>query len=90
MVMATDLRSHQHRAVSLRPLAGPLVLLNNGSQQGVNVVFTVFVFAWAGIIVWLQLRDQRAGREGAAPLAAPMPLTGRNPRAPEPTVTAEP
>jgi membrane protease YdiL (CAAX protease family) len=60
------------------------------AQQGVNVVFTVFVFAWAGIIVWLQLRDQRAGREGAAPLAAPMPLTGRNPRAPEPTATAEP
>jgi uncharacterized protein len=60
------------------------------AQQGVNVVFTVFVFVWAGIIVWLQLRDQRAGRDGASPLAAPMPRTGGNPRAREPTATAEP
>jgi hypothetical protein len=43
------------------------------AQQGVNLVFTTFVFAWAGIIVWLQLRDQRAGRDRAAPLAAPIP-----------------
>jgi membrane protease YdiL (CAAX protease family) len=60
------------------------------AQQGANVVFTVFVFAWAGIIVWLQLRDQRAGRDGAAPLAAPIPLTDRNPQPPEQTATAEP
>jgi len=31
MVMTTDLRSHQHRAVSLRPLAGA-PMLNNGSS----------------------------------------------------------
>jgi membrane protease YdiL (CAAX protease family) len=60
------------------------------AQQGVNVVFTVFVFAWAGIIVWLQLWDQRAGRDGAAPLAAPMPQTDRSLRAPEPTATGQP
>jgi uncharacterized protein len=60
------------------------------AQQGVNVVFTMFVFAWAGIIVWLQIRDQRAGREGASPLAAPMPRTDGSPRAPEPIATAEP
>jgi hypothetical protein len=54
------------------------------------VVFTVFVFVWAGVIVWRQLRDQRAGRDGASPLAAPMPRTDRSPHSPEPTATAQP
>jgi membrane protease YdiL (CAAX protease family) len=58
--------------------------------QGINVVFTVFVFVWAGIIVWLQIRDQRAGREDASALAPPPPTTDSNARALERTAAVGP
>ena len=39
------------------------------AQEGINVAFTIFVMAWAAILVWLEIRDRRAGREAASPLA---------------------
>ena len=39
------------------------------AQEGINVAFTIFVMAWAAILVWLEIRARRAGREAASPLA---------------------
>jgi hypothetical protein len=39
------------------------------AQEGINVAFTIFVMAWAAILVWFDIRARRAGREAASPLS---------------------